>query len=136
MKVYTKLVFISREKLTQFVYTKIIPDESAASIREALLAACIELIPQAGGCIRVDPGSSLQSLAKEAGLDNKEDNIFRRFNITIDLGRTHNVNKNPIAENLVKETHKEISRAGFLNEQIDNVQLMLVIKNINSRVKS
>ena len=70
-----QLIFISREKLTQFVYTKIIPDESAGSIREALLAGCIELIPEAGGCVRVDPGSSLQSLAREARLDNDGDSI-------------------------------------------------------------
>ena len=128
-----QLIFISREKLTQFVYTKLIPDESANSIREALLAGCIELLPQAGGCIQVDPGSSLQTLAKEAGLD--KDSIFKRFNIKIDLGRTHNINKNPVAENAVKEFLKERLRLDPNGGPITETDRIVITKMMNTRIR-
>ena len=129
-----QLIFISREKLSQFVYTKIIPDETADSIREALLAGCIELIPESGANVRVDPGSSLQSLAREAGLEN-EDNIFKRFNIKIDLGRTHNINKNPIAENAVKEFLKERLRLNPIGGPITELDRIVITKAMNSRIR-
>ena len=129
-----QLIFISREKLSQFVFTKIIPDETANSIREALLAGCIELIPESGGCVRVDPGSSLQTLAREASLQN-EDSIFTRFNISIDLGRTHNPNKNPVAENAVKEFLKERLRLNPMGGPITETERILITKLMNTRIR-
>ena len=134
IKQNNQLIFISREKLSQFVYTKIIPDETANSIREALLAGCVELLPESGGCVRVDPGSSLQTLAREAGLAN-EDNMFRRFNITIDLGRTINPNKNPVAENAVKEFLKERLRLDPMGGPITETERILITKTMNSRIR-
>ena len=63
------------------------------------------------------------------------DSWLHKFNIRIDLGETFNHNKNPIAENLVKECHKEINKAGYTNDILDDFQLTQVIRNINSHVR-
>ena len=51
------------------------------------------------------------------------------------MGETFNKNRNPIAENVVKEYHKEMNKAGYVDTQIDEFQLALVLKNINSRIR-
>ena len=60
---------------------------------------------------------------------------LKKFQITIDMGETFNKNRNPIAENVVKEYHKEMNKAGYVDTQIDEFQLALVLKNINSRIR-
>ena len=92
------------------------------------------MIPESGGCVRVDPGSSLQTLAREAGLQN-DDNLFTRFNISIDLGRTHNVNKNPVAENAVKEFLKERLRLDPVGGPITETERIVITKTMNTRIR-
>ena len=83
----------------------------------------------------MDPGTSLQTLAAEAGLDSKQDSIFKRFHIQIDLGRVHNVNKNPVAENAVKEFLKERLRLNPMGGPITETDRIIITKMMNSRIR-
>ena len=61
-------------------------------------------MPDEGAIIQVDCAPALQTLASEFKLDGS---ILKKLGIVVDVGRTLNVNKNPIAENCIKEFHKE-----------------------------
>ena len=75
------------------------------------------------------PFQKLQNLSEDLS------SSLTKFRISIDLGQVFNHNRNPIAENLIKEGHKEINRAGYTNEQLDELKLTQALKNINSRVR-
>ena len=49
-----QLIFICREKLSQFTSTKLIPDESADSLRDGIISAVLELMPEDGAIVQVD----------------------------------------------------------------------------------
>ena len=127
-----QLVFLCREKLSQFTFTKIISDETADSLRDAIVAAVIDLIPETGTMVQVDCAPGLQTLAAEAKLDGS---ILKKLGITIDLGRVHNVNKNPVAENAIKEFHKERLKLNPAGGRISEIERSVITKNMNSRVR-
>ena len=54
--------------------------------------------------VQVDNAPALQSLKTESETDGS---IPKKLNIKVDLGRIFNKNKNPVAENAIKEFHKE-----------------------------
>ena len=91
---------VCREKLSQFTTTVFISDQTANSMRDALISSVIETIPATGTMVQVDCATSLQTLQKEY---EEDDSILKQLGIKIDLGRTLNKNKNPVAENAVKE---------------------------------
>ena len=61
-------------------------------------------MPVQGTIVQVDCAPALQTLAAECTLDGS---VLKKLGIFIDLGRTLNVTKNPVAENAIKEFHKE-----------------------------
>ena len=64
-----------------------------------------------------------------------KDNIFKRFRINIELGRTHNPNKNPVAENAVKEFLKERLRLNPMGGPITEIDRIVITKLMNSRIR-
>ena len=127
-----QLVFLCREKLSQFTFTRIIPDETADSLRDSIVAGVLDLIPETGATIQVDCAPGLQTLAAEARLDGS---VLKKLGIIIDLGRVHNVNKNPIAENAIKEFHKERLRLNPAGGRINEIERSIITKNMNSRIR-
>ena len=127
-----QLIFLCREKLSQFTTSKIIPDETADSLRDAIVAATVEFMPQSGAIVQVDCAPGLQTLAKESNMDGS---VLKKLGIVIDMGRTLNINKNPIAENCVKEFHKERLRLNIPSGKISEIDRSLITKNMNSRVR-
>ena len=127
-----QLVFVCREKLSQFTTSKIISDETADCLRDCVVSAVIEFIPENGATIQVDCATGFQKLASEWSMDGS---ILKKLGIMIDLGRTHNVNKNPIAENCVKEFLKERLRLSPSGGQITEIERAQITKNMNSRIR-
>ena len=113
-----QLVFLCREKLSQFTFTRIIPDETADSLRDSLVTAVLDLMPEAGATVQVDCAPGLQTLAAESKLDGS---TLKKLGIEIDLGRVHNVNKNPVAENAIKEFHKERLKLNPCGRRINEI---------------
>ena len=125
-------VLLCREKLSQFTTTVFISDQTANSMRDALISSVIETIPANGTTVQVDCATSLQTLQKEY---EEDDSILKRLGIKIDLGRTLNKNKNPVAENAVKEFHKERLRLNPAGGPISEIDRALITKNMNSRIR-
>ena len=127
-----QLILICREKLSQFTISRIIPDESADSLRDSLVSTIIEFLPDSGTKVQVDCSPGFQKLATECLLDG---NILKKFGIIVELGRSHNVNKNPVAENCVKEFLKERLRLSAHGGPVSEIERALITKNMNSRIR-
>ena len=125
-------LFIIRESLSQFTQGIIIRDQKADTLEEAILGTVLELIPDQGTTIRVDGAKAFQSLDINS---KKEDSYLAKYNIKLDIGRTLNRNKNPQAENANKEVEKEILRIWPEGRALTNIELAMVMKNINSRIR-
>ena len=93
----------------------------------------VELIPDSGATIQVDNAPGFQSLQKEHQL---EGSLFLKHKITVDLGRVLNKNKNPVAENGIKEFLKECLRANPSGGPLTGMQLAMVTKVMNGRVRN
>ena len=52
------------------------------------------------------------------------------------MGRSHNPNKNPVAENAVKEFHKECLRVNPRGGPLSETERVLITRSMNSRIRS
>ena len=132
MKRHSQSILLIREKLTQYTQGSILSQETSDNILNSLVPLIADKIPEYGAIVRTDNASTFQKLTASQEDPNS---WLNKFNIKIEMGETFNHNRNPIAENLMKECHKEINRAGFVDTPLDECKLALVIKNINSRIR-
>ena len=126
-------IFLSREKLSQFTTTCFVNDQTADSLREALISSIIELIPESGAVVQVDCATALQTLSTES---ESNGSLLKKLGIKVDLGRSLNKNKNPVAENTIKEFHKECLRLNPSGGPISEIDRALVTRNMNSRLRN
>ena len=127
-----KILWI-REKLTQFTGAKILEQDTGDETLKAIVMLIADMVPEYGSVVRTDNASTFQKINSSV---DKGDSWLNKFNIKLELGETFNQNHNPIAENLIKEAHKEVNKAGYTSNQMDELQLSLVVKNINSRIRN
>ena len=127
------MIFLAREELSQFTSTALILDETADSLRDAVMAAVLELMPDEGTKVQVDCAPAFQTLAAESKMDGS---ILKKFNIVVDLGRSLNKNSNPVAENCIKEFRKERLRLNPSGGPISEADRIMITRNMNSRIRS
>ena len=126
-------ILILREGVTQFTRATIIDDQKKDTLRQALLSLLLDLLPDTGTEVRLDAATAFHSLEIESLTS---DTLLSKLGVRLVIGRTLNKNKNPIAENAVKEIQKEILRYKQSPGQISSVDLAIILRNINSRVRS
>ena len=125
-------IIVIREKMSQFVFARLIQDETSDTLANAIIPLISDLVPESGATIRTDNAPAFIKLNSESKLENS---IFKASNIVLELGDTLNQNKNPVAENAIKELQKEFLRLGFSNKHLEPINLALAVKNINSRIR-
>ena len=125
-------ILIVRENFSQYTRGKIIPDQKSETLKEALIPMVIEFLPDSGTEIRVDAATPFQALQRDSELIGS---ILKKLNIKICIGRILNKNKNPTAENTIKEVQKEILRLKNKPGPISDTDLCLILRNINSRIR-
>ena len=59
----------------------------------ALVTCIIETMPDSGALVQVDCATAFQTLKAESDNDGS---ILKKLKIKVDLGRSHNKNKNPV----------------------------------------
>ena len=126
-------IFLAREKLSQHTWLEIIEDQTASSLRTALIRTILPWTHPAGATVRCDGAAAFSSLATEA---RTAESTFHDYNIRLEVGRPHNVNKNPIAENAIKEVEKEILRHRPNKQKLTQEDLVVVAKTMNERLRS
>ena len=104
-----KILWI-REKLTQFTGAKILEQDTGDETLKAIVMLIADMVPEYGSVVRTDNASTFQKINSSV---DKADSWLNKFNIKLELGETFNQNHNPIAENLIKEAHKEVNKAGY-----------------------
>ena len=124
---------IVRENLSSLVTITTLENQTADSLRQALLDSVLDTCPDQGCSIRTDGAAALQSLAKEADM---EGSIFYKFGITICVGNPLNKNRNPIAETAIKEFHKEVAKAHGANKKLSKQEVSCLQRTMNSRIRS
>ena len=125
-------ILIVKEKLSQYLRGQLIEDQKADTLREALLYLILDLVSDEGATIRVDGATSFQALERESHM---KGSTLNKLGIKIVVGRLVNKNKNPSAENSIKEVQKEILRLKNEPGPISKIDLSLVLRNINSRIR-
>ena len=125
-------ILVIREKMSQFVFARLIPDETSETLSNAMIPLISDFVPESGAIIRTDNAPAFIKLNSESKLDNS---VFKSSNIQLELGDTLNQNKNPVGENAIKELQKEFLRLGYSNKQLEPVTLSIAVKNINSRIR-
>ena len=119
--------------MTSLTRALIIPDQKKDTLRQALLSLLLDLVPDTGAEVRFDGAAAFQSLEVESVTANT---TLNKMGIKLVIGRTLNKNKNPIGENAVKELEKKILRFKSSQGPITTTDLSIILKNINSRVRS
>ena len=101
---YRQLILVLRECTTSFTASCLVHDEKHDTLRDALTQLIVGLNPLDGprAIIRVDAFPGYQSMANNDPLNH--------LNVTIDVGRVKNKNKNPVAEKAVRELEEELIR--------------------------
>ena len=127
VKADRQLIFIAREKLSNYTVTRFIQAETKDALREAIILSTAELIPGEGLLMQVDNAAGLQALVNDSQL--------ARLLITIQLARKKNKNGNPVAEKAVQEFKQEKLKfkpgGGTLNE----LERVLITASLNRRVR-
>ena len=123
-----KLLLV-RESLTQFTWATLIEDQKADTLETALLTMILPFTPSAGAVVRTDGGTGFQSLAA------RSDTELKKRNIQLEIGRLHNSNKNPQAENTVKEFEKEMLRYDQDIKLLRNIDICHILKSMNTRIR-
>ena len=126
----SQFILLIGEYITSFTSACIIPDEKRSSLHCGLLQLILPLHPlnAPAATVRTDPAPGFQALAR--------DHSLIEFNISLDLGQSKNINKNPIAEKAVQELEKEILKQDPSGDPISSVSLACDVSCLNTRIRN
>ena len=122
-------ILLCREKLSQFTTTCFLADETQQCTEQGIIASIIDLIPDGGAVIQVDAGPGLVALG------NDKHSSLNSLNIKLDIGRIHNKQKNPIAENAIKEFRKEWLRLKPDGSSLSDLDRAKITAIMNKRIR-
>ena len=125
-----QIIMVVREYITSFTTASIIKDESHSTLRDGLVEHILPIHPLGGppASVRTDNAPGFQRL--------EEDPFLLKHNISIELGRIKNKNKNAIADRAVQELEEEIAKVDTGRGPITNTTLIIAISNLNAKLRS
>ena len=125
-----QLVLVLRECVTSFTTACLVDDERHGTLRDALVRLCIEMRPLDGppAVIRTDPAPGFTALAN--------DDLLKKYKLTIEIGRVKNRNKNPVADRAIQEVEDELLRLDPLCATITPLSLAIAVAHVNCRIRS
>ena len=123
-------IFALRDTFSSFTIAQIYENEDHNTLRTALIVSISSLRanPQTSVEVRVDNAPGFQPL--------KNDVELSKCKISLDFGRVHNKNKNPVVEKGIRELSSEILRAYPESGPISSSQLAVVVNQLNSRIRN
>jgi hypothetical protein len=116
-----------RDNFSSYTTAKLIPNETADTLRCAIIETTAELKSPQGAVIRVDGAPAFQSLSQGQTL--------AHHGLSLEIGRLKNINKNPIAEKAIQELETELRKQHPSGSPISSADLALAIATLNSRVR-
>ena len=123
-------IFILRETVTSNTTAQIVNNETAASLGDAVVSSVSKFRPSnsSAAIVRVDAASAFQSLFQKLDLS--------QHNISIDIGRFKNKNKNPVIDRAIQELIRELHILNPIGGPISAVTLDLAVAAMNSRIRA
>ena len=100
------------------------------SLREGLIRLIVglHLLDGPAAVVRVDPAPGFVSLKSYESLN--------KFNVSLQIGRVKNSNKNPVAEKGIVELEAELLRHDPRGGAISDLDLAICVARLNSRIRS
>ena len=123
-------ILVVREYVSCFTRAMLIASEKQDDLREALICLTSDLICLDGplAVIRTDPAPGFQSLVGDMSLS--------EHRLSLEIGRTKNVNKNPVGEKAVQEVQAEILRITNQSGSVSTSVLNKAINSLNCRIRT
>ena len=123
-------VLVLRETVTSFTTACFVENEQHITLNDALIRLCVELRPLDGpfAVVRVDGAPVFVALSK--------DTTLQKNRISIEIGRTKNINKNPVAECAIQELEHELIRFEPHGGPVSSLTLSLAVASLNSRIRN
>ena len=119
------------EKLTGFCFADILESETSANVGNSILSLIGQFISSKSCVIRTDGASIFQKLRSES---QEQDSIWKKLGITFELGNSLHTNKNPTAENIIKEAHNSINKFGN-KVSLSLPDLIMIVKHLNAKIR-
>jgi hypothetical protein len=121
---------VVREYINSFTTASIIKDESDSTLRDGLIEHIIPIHPLGGPPTTVitDNAPGFQRLEKYP--------FLLKHNISIELGRVKNKNKNAIADRAVQELEEEIAKVDTSSCPVTNTTVIIASSNLNAKLRT
>ncbi|CAG2187683.1 unnamed protein product [Mytilus edulis] len=122
-------ILVVGETVTSYTSTCFIKDEKLGSLRDGLIHLLIPLKPLNGPSVvvRVDPAPGFRPLC--------DDSYLKQLNISIEIGRVKNRNKNPVADKAIAELEDELLREEHDHSPLSENTLVIATTRLNSRLR-
>ena len=130
VKRYGQLIFIIRDTFSSFTIANLIHNETSSTLKESLISAISMLrpSPQTAVTVRVDNAPGFKALRNDFDLST--------MYITLDYGRVHNKNKNPVVDKGIRKVISEILRLNPEGGRITTTSLAHAVNQLNSRIRN
>ena len=119
-------IFATRDVFSSFTTATLVQDETASSLRSALLSTT-SLLRQSECFVRVDGATGFVAL--------KDDNVLKEQGIALDYGRVKNPNKNPVIDKGIQELENEFLKAELEGKSLTSAMIDTTIRQLNSRIR-
>ena len=124
-----QLILVVRESSTSYTTSCLIHNEKHDTLRDALIRLLVGLHPLDGphAVLRADPAPGFAALSN--------DDSLQQINVSIEIGRIKNKNKNPVAERAVQEMEEELLRQDPGGGPVTDTSLAVATARLNSRLR-
>ena len=124
-----QIIMVVRECVTSYTTSCLLKSETHDDLRDSLIKLCLPLVPIDGppAVIRTDSAPGFRALTSDA--------LLKSSRIIIDLGRTKNVNKNPVGERAIQEMELEILKQSPGGGMITQNTLAFATARLNTRIR-
>lgn len=130
IKRHSQSIFAMRDTFSSFTTASLIPDETGAVLKDILIPS-VSLLrpnPQTAVTVRVDNAPGFRTLRSDLDLS--------KLQISLDFGRVHNKNKNPVIDKGISELISEILRFCPEGGKLTPVSLAFAVNQLNSRIRN
>ena len=127
---FKQKILVLRDTFSSFTITRLIPNEDHITLRTSLIAmiSSVRSNPQSAVIVRVDNAPGFFAL--------KGDRDLQKLNISIDLGRVKNKNKNPVVDKGILELTSKLLRYCPEGGAVKESELAIVTNILNSRIRN
>ena len=126
---FRQKIYVLVDTFSSLTFADLIPSDDAETLR-SILCQSISIFrpsPQTEVLVRTDNASGFKALVNDITLS--------QLNITVDYGRRHNKNKNPVVDKLIRELISELLRLNPAGGQTNTIELSHAVNQLNARIR-